>query len=88
MATGDDLSLKDKVILQHMTHGLWSPIGAVHRNLEEANWDQWTRETTGNRIRHLADLGLVERDDRRYGFYRITSSGTDVAKKLEMPKQV
>jgi RIO-like serine/threonine protein kinase len=88
MAAGNELSLKDKVILQHMTHELWSPIAAVHRNLEEANWDQWTRETTGNRIRHLADLGLVERDDQRYGFYRITPAGIDVAMDLEMPKQV
>lgn len=42
MGIREELNQKDELIIKHMAqHGYWTPIGAVHRNLQEAGWVHW-----------------------------------------------
>ena len=89
MGIREELNQKDELIIKHMAqHGYWTPIGAVHRNLQEAGWVHWVPETTGYRMRHLRDLGLVEADTQMKGFYRITRFGEEVAEDIELPSGI
>ena len=89
MSIRSELNLKDKIILTHMaSHGYWTPVAGVHRNLQEEGWAHWVVETTGYRMRHLTDLELLEKDTERRGFYRITRFGEEIAEEIDLPQHI